>query len=616
MKKRVFSATLAGCMMLSMVPVTAFAANEDVAVHAEKAALEEGRIELARPGDKNKFIGNKYASDFIDNRTGQVKLVRNYGEFNGTVAADRSGYYLPLVVSVPGATADTDIVIVNGHSNPEGDVITKEDKVVNVLKSSDNAGDGNPTADPYINLSQQIARMDGVLLKDKLTIEVWMGGVDGGQGQYDYVMEYDFSGAVLEDSAKYKTAQLKVDSTAADYFGKRASELYNVRSNTVKLITDYTGFSSKEEERSGYYLPLRLELDVCEDMIVTVQKGKNEDGTDKTADYEVRDGILNLVQRIAGTDGRLFRDAVTVTVYPQGKGEGMPSKTYTYDLSGVTLEQGLEIGAVPVQKSAVKTDNTANDLAVKNNLEQVQSVEFKDGVLTVKANVGEAVSFGKGAASSSADEKYIPVLFTAEKAGKSVVAADPNVVKYGGKSGTHFLAWVNLVQKTDADKKVTVSTSVLSKDVTVKVINVSDAPVLKPGAAVTVNDGVMTGMEAGKKVMTVAEVREMYAENGGSVVIETAGGRELKDGEKVGTGSVIILKDKDGNKVEVITVVVRGDVTGEGYAHLGQVVAAGRALVGADTLEGAYLAAGDINGNGVIDLGDIVGIGQIVVTAK
>ena len=96
MKKRVFSATLAGCMMLTMVPVTAFAANEDVAVHAEKAAVEEGRIECAQPGDTNIFIGGKIASDFIDNRTGQVKLVRGYTDFNTALAADRSGYYLPL----------------------------------------------------------------------------------------------------------------------------------------------------------------------------------------------------------------------------------------------------------------------------------------------------------------------------------------------------------------------------------------------------------------------------------------------------------------------------------------------------------------------------------------
>ena len=614
MKKRVFSATLAGCMMLTMVPVTAFAANEDVAVHAEKAAVEEGRIECAQPGDTNIFIGGKIASDFIDNRTGQVKLVRGYTDFNTALAADRSGYYLPLVVYVPGATADTDIVLVNGHSNPEGDAITKEDKIINVFDAKDNDIHGNPSSeDAYINLATQIARMDGVLKNEKLTVEVWMGGVDGGQDQCDYVMEYDFSGAKLADSAKYKTAELKVDSTATDYFGKRASALYNVRSNTVNLITDYTGFSSKAEERSGYYLPLKLELDVCADTVVTVQKGKNEDGTDKTADITVDDGVLKLVQRIAGTDGKLLRDQVTVTVYPQGKGEGMPSKTYTYDLSGVTLEQGLEIEAVPVQKSAVKAD-APKALETKNNLDQVQSIDFKDGVLTVRANVGAAVALGDGAGAGSVTEKRIPVLFTATKAGKSVVAANAAVENYGGKSGTHTLVWVDLVQGQAGDDKVTVSTSVagLSKEVKVNIVDISNAPVLKTEASVAVENGVMTGLTAKKEAVTVAEVKEMYAANGGSIVIETAGGRELKDGEKIATGSVIILKDKDGNKVEEITVVVKGDVRGDGVMGLGQLVAAAQAVNGKAPLTGAYLAAGDINGDGTIGLGDLVGMAALL----
>ena len=112
--------------------------------------------------------------------------------------------------------------------------------------------------------------------------------------------------------------------------------------------------------------------------------------------------------------------------------------------------------------------------------------------------------------------------------------------------------------------------------------------------------------------MTVAEVKEMYAANGGSIVIETAGGRELKDGEKIATGSVIILKDKDGNKVEEITVVVKGDVRGDGVMGLGQLVAAAQAVNGKAPLTGAYLAAGDINGDGTIGLGDLVGMAALL----
>ena len=165
----------------------------------------------------------------------------------------------------------------------------------------------------------------------------------------------------------------------------------------------------------------------------------------------------------------------------------------------------------------------------------------------------------------------------------------------------------------DSDKEVTL----YGQKVKIVVLDASEVPVLAD-STVSVENGEMTGLTAQQSAKTAADIKAMYTANGGSVVIKNATGtRTLSDTDRVGTGCVIILNDKSGNPVgDPITVIVKGDVTGEGYAHLGQVVAAGRALVGTDTLEDAFLAAGDINGNGSIDLGDIVGIGQIVVGAN
>lgn len=607
MKKRVFSAALAGCMMLTMVPVTAFAASEEAGVAAVEADTYEAAapsFELLKANATNKFVGNMEARDFVD-LDGTVKLKKGYVDFNETLVADQSGYYLPLVLHIPGATTETDVVLKEGHSEVQEDgSIVKVDKVLD--GATEGLWDNNfAGGEGQINLVKQIARMDGELLGDKkLVAEVWLEGYNGAADPV--VVEYDYSGAKLEDSAKYKNAELELyTSNAVPLDGvKRSRDFYDVSSQTVKLVAD----------KSGYYLPLQLTLDTGVTSVVKVKTAeKNQDGTNKmevVAPVSNNNGTFIFLQKIAGVDGKKLQDEVEVTIYPQGDGKGMPSKTCTYDLADVKMEEGLAIGLVPVKKEDVTVKDQATNLAIKNNLDQVQSIVLKDGVLTIKVNSDLLVTVpGHG--------EEIPVLFTKTLGGKSAVAADGTVTQFGGVSKTHQLEWIDLT----SNGSVTFTAGGVSETVTVKVVDVTDVPALKSSAPVTAVEAgslnVLEGFTAQKTaVATAGELKDMFDAKEGSVIVTNAAGVELAADDEIRTGTMVVLKDgkTDSAKVvETFTVVVKGDVTGSGTANAGQIVAIGRAVVGTQPLKGAYALAGDLNNSGKIDAGDIVAIGRMVV---
>lgn len=79
-----------------------------------------------------------------------------------------------------------------------------------------------------------------------------------------------------------------------------------------------------------------------------------------------------------------------------------------------------------------------------------------------------------------------------------------------------------------------------------------------------------------------------------------------KDGDAVlGTGDVIRFA-RNGQPVFEATVVVQGDVVGNGVMSLTQLVRMANGYRGTQPLEGAYALAGDLNGSGTIDLSDVV----------
>ena len=100
---------------------------------------------------------------------------------------------------------------------------------------------------------------------------------------------------------------------------------------------------------------------------------------------------------------------------------------------------------------------------------------------------------------------------------------------------------------------------------------------------------------------------------GTSVESLSSGGYAVYDGSKkvasglVGTGMVAV------SSTASVTIVVTGDVNGDGRITITDVVKLQNKVAGASSLTGAYALAGDINGDGKITITDVVQAAQVTV---
>ena len=74
----------------------------------------------------------------------------------------------------------------------------------------------------------------------------------------------------------------------------------------------------------------------------------------------------------------------------------------------------------------------------------------------------------------------------------------------------------------------------------------------------------------------------------------------------VGTGYTVNLVAADGTTAQSVTLVIKGDVNGDGLVGIGDLVLAAQG----NTLEGAYAVAADMNEDGAVGIGDLVLLAQ------
>jgi len=71
-----------------------------------------------------------------------------------------------------------------------------------------------------------------------------------------------------------------------------------------------------------------------------------------------------------------------------------------------------------------------------------------------------------------------------------------------------------------------------------------------------------------------------------------------------------------GETVQTLTVVVTGDVNGDGKCSISDLVQINSHLLGRQTLENAFLQAADINGDGNCTISDLVQINSHLLGRK
>ena len=128
----------------------------------------------------------------------------------------------------------------------------------------------------------------------------------------------------------------------------------------------------------------------------------------------------------------------------------------------------------------------------------------------------------------------------------------------------------------------------------------------------TANTGGGTGGASGGEVPAPSNYMTGVTP-GTSVESLSSGGYAVYDGSKkvtsglVGTGMVAV------SSTASVTIVVTGDVNGDGRITITDVVKLQNKVAGASKLTGAYALAGDINGDGKITITDVVQAAQVTV---
>ena len=83
---------------------------------------------------------------------------------------------------------------------------------------------------------------------------------------------------------------------------------------------------------------------------------------------------------------------------------------------------------------------------------------------------------------------------------------------------------------------------------------------------------------------------------------------ELSSTDKVGTGVKVQLLDRHGEVVSEFTIVIKGDISGDGEITITDLVKAKRHLAGLDNYTGVFQLAGDVSKTGAISITDVVKI--------
>ena len=173
-----------------------------------------------------------------------------------------------------------------------------------------------------------------------------------------------------------------------------------------------------------------------------------------------------------------------------------------------------------------------------------------------------------------------------------------NPIKAADKSYTYsFSYWKN----SSTGQRLTSGTVMPDSDVTFEAVFTK-----------TANTGGGTGGASGGEVPAPSNYMTGVTP-GTSVESLSSGGYAVYDGSKkvtsglVGTGMVAV------SSTASVTIVVTGDVNGDGRITITDVVKLQNKVAGASSLTGAYSLAGDINGDGKITITDVVQAAQVTV---
>jgi hypothetical protein len=179
------------------------------------------------------------------------------------------------------------------------------------------------------------------------------------------------------------------------------------------------------------------------------------------------------------------------------------------------------------------------------------------------------------------------------------------VVLTGNEAGTEYVYFENLLSHDMYSCKLTVEDDA---DTSVGESNFSLA---SSSDYVLDDDNLLTGVKLNQN--TVSAVTAQFTN--ANLVCVDASGNQLSDSDKLGTGAKICLVTGDAVKAEC-TVVIAGDIIGDGKITGKDVNIMAQSCVAKTTLSDAQKAAADLDGDGKVTGKDVNILAQVCVGKK
>lgn len=190
-----------------------------------------------------------------------------------------------------------------------------------------------------------------------------------------------------------------------------------------------------------------------------------------------------------------------------------------------------------------------------------------------------------------------------------------NVYGHGAPEGTNILKLTFRNKGLESGESTTVSFTNISgsdgvNDITTadvsKTITYYEAEASIDSDTYTIIDNLISKIATG----TLVNIFKNGLELGGHATIRilSVNNVELSSTDKVGTGVKVQLLDRHGEVVSEFTIVIKGDISGDGEITITDLVKAKRHLAGLDNYTGVFQLAGDVSKTGAISITDVVKI--------
>ena len=134
----------------------------------------------------------------------------------------------------------------------------------------------------------------------------------------------------------------------------------------------------------------------------------------------------------------------------------------------------------------------------------------------------------------------------------------------------------------------------------------------KPGEGITLTEGSSYTMseEYVEEVAPQTRVSEFvqHFENSNTLTVLDKNGEKKDASDKVATGDRVCIIAEDGTVVKQRTIVIKGDVTGDGAVNSRDIAALQKHIMDSQKLTGAYLLAADVRNDDAINSRDIASV--------